>query len=136
MEELRARIERLRKGRASRALMTLVNPSHAATMTPPHRRGRHRLAAWPAWASRWLGYRATPPPKLSKPLIWFWTFIGAFSGLSVLQALFNYSHYFIGRGVPVIIASYVSTSVTKACRGKLTEVCNSGSYCNAHLRRH
>jgi len=90
----------------SRGLLTIANPRLAAKTVPSHRRHYHRLATWPAWASRWLGYRATPPPQLPKPLIWFWTFIGAFSGLTVIQALFNYSHYFIERGVPGVIASY------------------------------
>ena len=109
MENFRSQVEQLKQGRISRGLITVVNPSLAATMTSPHRRHHHRLATWPWWTSRWLGYRASPPPKLPKPLIWFWTFIGAFSGLTVIQSLFNYSDYFIRRGVPGIIASYVSS---------------------------
>ncbi|KAA8649155.1 HPP family protein [Aspergillus tanneri] len=66
------------------------------------------LARLPRWLSHWLGYRPDPPKPLPQYLVWFWSFISAFCGLSVLQALFNYSQYFIDRGVPGIIASYVS----------------------------
>ncbi|KAH8073381.1 HPP family-domain-containing protein [Cristinia sonorae] len=95
--------EKLGDNSASRVLITVLQPSHPAAKSKRH---HHRLATWPAWASRWLGYRAKPPPKLSKPLIWFWTFIGAFAGLAVLQSLFQYSSYFSSRRVPGIIASF------------------------------
>lgn len=67
-----------------------------------------RLARLPRWISHWLGYR----PETAKPLpayqIALWSFIIAFCGLSVVQAIFNYSEYFQDRNVPGIIASYVS----------------------------
>ncbi|KAH8434874.1 HPP family protein [Aspergillus melleus] len=55
--------------------------------------------------SRWLGYRSTTPKPLPPYATWFWSFIAAFCGLSVVQAVFNYSQYFLDRGVPGIIAS-------------------------------
>ena len=66
---------------------------------------------WPAWLSRWFGYRASTaaPPSKTNYVVWIWSFIGAFGGLSVLQAIFTYSEYFLQRKVPPIIASYVST---------------------------
>ncbi|THC94458.1 hypothetical protein EYZ11_006061 [Aspergillus tanneri] len=69
------------------------------------------LARLPRWLSHWLGYRPDPPKPLPQYLVWFWSFISAFCGLSVLQALFNYSQYFIDRGVPGIIASYGASAV-------------------------
>lgn len=77
--------------------------------TPPN-----RLSRLPCWLSHWLGYR---PPSLnpSKPtsiyLTLFWSFLGAFGGLSVLQAIFGYSAYFVARGVPGIVASYGASAV-------------------------
>ena len=65
---------------------------------------------WPAWLSRWLGYRApgAAPPSKTNYVVWIWSFIGAFGGLSVLQAVFTYAEYFVQRKVPSIVASYVS----------------------------
>lgn len=70
----------------------------------------HRLAQYPAWATRWLGYRSAPPPKRPNYIIWMWAFIGAFSGVSLIQAVFGQANYFINRGVPTIVASYVRSS--------------------------
>lgn len=66
------------------------------------------LASLPEWCSHWLGYRADPVKPPPRYLVYLWSFIGAFCGLSVLTALFSYSEYFLSRGVPVIVASYVS----------------------------
>ena len=65
---------------------------------------------WPAWLSRWFGYRGptAAPPTKTNYVVWIWSFIGAFGGLSVLQAIFINSEYFLQRRVPSIIASYVS----------------------------
>ncbi|EJD04511.1 uncharacterized protein FOMMEDRAFT_155653 [Fomitiporia mediterranea MF3/22] len=70
-----------------------------------------RLARLPPWLSYWLGYRASPPPKRPNYIIWLWSFIGAFGGLSILQAVFGHTHYFIERNVPSIIASYGASAV-------------------------
>lgn len=68
----------------------------------------HRLARLPAWFTHWLGYRATPPPKNPEYVTWLWSFIAAFCGISLLQAVFGHARYFIERGAPQIVASYVS----------------------------
>ncbi|KAF9882629.1 hypothetical protein FE257_005824 [Aspergillus nanangensis] len=74
------------------------------------------LARLPPWLSHWLGYRPNGPPKpLPAYQRWIWSFIAAFCGLCVLQALFNYSVYFITRGVPGIIASYGASAVLIFC---------------------
>lgn len=65
------------------------------------------LARLPSWINRWFGYRASPPPKRPDYLVWFWSFVGAFGGIAAIMALFGQLRYFIDRGVPSIIASYV-----------------------------
>ncbi|KAL0573360.1 hypothetical protein V5O48_008603 [Marasmius crinis-equi] len=70
-----------------------------------------RLSRVPTPLSRWLGYRQGPPAKVTDYQIWFWSFVGAFCGISVLQAVFGQAEYFIGRGVPPIIASYGASAV-------------------------
>lgn len=65
------------------------------------------LARLPRFISHWLGYRENAPKPPPKYLVHFWSFIAAFCGLCVVQGIFNYSSYFIERGVPGIIASYV-----------------------------
>lgn len=67
-----------------------------------------RLARLPRWVSHWLGYRPEAPKPLPAYQVALWSFIIAFCGLSVLQAIFNYSDYFKERNVPGIVASYVS----------------------------
>jgi hypothetical protein len=67
-----------------------------------------RLARLPRWMSHWLGYRPEAVKPRSKYEVALWSFITSFCGLSVVQAIFHYSDYFINRNVPGIIASYVS----------------------------
>ncbi|KAJ6188036.1 hypothetical protein N7519_002944 [Penicillium mononematosum] len=69
------------------------------------------LARFPQSISHWLGYRENAPKPPPKYLVHLWSFIAAFCGLSVVQAIFNYSSYFIERGVPGIIASYGASAV-------------------------
>ncbi|KAK7059001.1 hypothetical protein VNI00_001625 [Paramarasmius palmivorus] len=72
---------------------------------------RSNLARLPPWISRWLGYRSSPPPKRADYVIWAWSFVGAFCGISVLQAVFGHARYFIRRNVPSVIASYGASAV-------------------------
>lgn len=65
------------------------------------------LARLPRTISHWLGYRENTPKPPAKYLVHFWSFIAAFCGLCVVQAIFNYSSYFIERGAPGLVASYV-----------------------------
>ncbi|KAF8951004.1 HPP family protein [Flammula alnicola] len=71
----------------------------------------NRLSRLPQVLSRWLGYRAGPVPKRPDYIIYLWSFIGAFCGISLIQAVFGQAHYFIERGVPSIVASYGATAV-------------------------
>jgi CBS-domain-containing membrane protein len=70
-----------------------------------------RLARLPKPISRWLGYRPAPPPKQPQHIVWLWSWIGAFCGISLIQAVFGQAHYFIERGVPSIVASYGASAV-------------------------
>ncbi|KAJ5499468.1 hypothetical protein LT330_000342 [Penicillium expansum] len=69
------------------------------------------LARLPRSVSHWLGYRENGPKPPAKYLIHLWSFIAAFCGLCVVQGIFNYSSYFIERGVPGIVASYGASAV-------------------------
>ncbi|KAJ3506943.1 hypothetical protein NLJ89_g6578 [Agrocybe chaxingu] len=72
---------------------------------------QHRLARLPTPVSRWLGYRDVPPPKQPDYIVWIWSFVGAFLGISLIQAVFQQAHYFVERGVPSIVASYGASAV-------------------------
>lgn len=65
------------------------------------------LPCLPAWMSWWLGYRSAPSKQPPEYVIYIWSFIGAFCGLSILQAFFGRLAYFAEQGVPPIIVSYV-----------------------------
>jgi len=66
------------------------------------------LSRWPRWVSRWLGYRAVPPPKLSERMSMFWSFIGIFCTIALLQVIFLVQKNFFGHDVPPLIYSYAS----------------------------
>ena len=89
-----------------------VDVRSPTTFHPPPWMPRNILKKWPTWLSRWFGYRPpdAAPPATTNYVVWIWSFIGAFGGLSVLQAIFTYSEYFLQRKVPSIIASYLSIS--------------------------
>lgn len=65
------------------------------------------MAQLPSWVTRWLGMRSQPPPPQPTWISLLWAFVGAFCGLSVLQAIFAHDSYFTDRGVPQLVASYV-----------------------------
>ena len=71
-----------------------------------------RLSHLPLWLSHWLGYRSRPPKIPSAYTVYLWSFIGAFCGLSVLQAIFGHAQYFIDHHVPSIIVPYVRTHLS------------------------
>ncbi|KAI8627253.1 hypothetical protein F5Y19DRAFT_183469 [Xylariaceae sp. FL1651] len=54
----------------------------------------------PPWITRWVGVRSQPPPPKPVYMPYLWAFIGAFGGLSLLQAVFGHTACFIERGVP------------------------------------
>ncbi|KAJ7201509.1 HPP family protein [Mycena rebaudengoi] len=75
------------------------------------------LARLPHWTSRWFGYRSKPIPTQPDYVVRFWSFISAFLGLSLLQAVFSHPQYFLRRHVPSIIASYAGSAVL--CYGEI-----------------
>ncbi|KAF9456427.1 HPP family-domain-containing protein [Collybia nuda] len=83
----------------------------APAFSHAHHHHTHRLARLPPWFTRWLGYRASPPPPQPVYIVWLWSFIAAFCGISLIQAVFGHAAYFIRRGVPSIVASYGATAV-------------------------
>ncbi|ETW83619.1 hypothetical protein HETIRDRAFT_25676, partial [Heterobasidion irregulare TC 32-1] len=66
-----------------------------------------RLARLPPILSHFLGYRTAPPRPLPALLVWVWSWIGAFCGLSVIMAVFGQARYFLERDVPLLGASAV-----------------------------
>ena len=71
-----------------------------------------RLSRLPLWISHWLGYRRSESKSQPSYIVYVWSFVGAFCGLALLQAVFGQAQYFIDRNVPSIIASYVCISKT------------------------
>ncbi|KAG8162081.1 hypothetical protein KVR01_007846 [Diaporthe batatas] len=65
----------------------------------------------PPALSHWFGARSQPPPQTPFWNSLLWAFVGAFCGLSVLQAVFGHASYFIDRGVPQLVASYGASAV-------------------------
>lgn len=68
---------------------------------------QHTLAGLPPLLTRWIGYRARPPPKQPPYIIWIWSFIASFGAVAAVQAIYDNDHLFIRRGVPSIVASFV-----------------------------
>ena len=69
-----------------------------------------RLSRLPLWLSRWFGYRTATPKRIPEYSHAFWSFVGAFGGISILAAVFGYTQYFTDRRVPEVVASFVSHS--------------------------
>jgi len=59
--------------------------------------------------SWFFGYRRNTPKKRPDVIIYVWTWIGAFCGVSVIEAVFQRNPYFSDRGVPIIVGSFVNT---------------------------
>jgi len=64
----------------------------------------HKLPRWLSWG---LGYRSALPRRVPTVFVWFWTFVGAFCGVSVVQAVFERSQYFLERHVVNIVGAFV-----------------------------
>ncbi|KAJ2933357.1 hypothetical protein H1R20_g3730, partial [Candolleomyces eurysporus] len=75
--------------------------------TVPQQPKPPRLARLPTWISFWLGYRKVTPPPEKKHVVWIWSFIGAFTCIASIQALFGNVPFFVEKGVPSIGATAV-----------------------------
>lgn len=96
------------------------------------------LSRFPRFISHFLGYREGKQTTVpGQPTICLWSFLGAFCGLSVIQAVFGYSAYFVRRGAPLIVPSYVSylDSLLLTC-GTRTDTKDAGSFRRTYLRRY
>jgi hypothetical protein len=67
---------------------------------------RNRLHLLPKPISWFLGYRSSPGPRIGNVLVWWWAFIGAFTGLLVVEAVFQ-TEQLQSEGTPIVIASLV-----------------------------
>jgi hypothetical protein len=67
-----------------------------------------QLYRLPKWVSWFLGYRENPQPDVGNILIWFWSFLGAFSGLILVAAVYQASASIQALHPPLLIASLVS----------------------------
>ena len=65
------------------------------------------LSHLPLPISHWFGYRQNTPKKRPDIIIYLWTWIGAFCGVAVIEAVFQRNPYFSDRGVPIIVGSFV-----------------------------
>ncbi|KIM93261.1 hypothetical protein OIDMADRAFT_46333 [Oidiodendron maius Zn] len=71
---------------------------------------RSRLHLLPKPISRFLGYRSTPAAPTGSILIWCWSFIGAFCGILIVEAVFETKH-FQTQGVPPVVASLGAAAI-------------------------
>ncbi|KIK55597.1 hypothetical protein GYMLUDRAFT_62524 [Collybiopsis luxurians FD-317 M1] len=100
-------------------------PPSEQTLSAP----RPFLSLLPGPIAHFLGYRPSKPTPRSQPIVWLWSFLGAFcslflglhilkilknvqsGGLSVIQAVFVQAQYFVKRGAPSIVPSYGASAV-------------------------
>jgi hypothetical protein len=76
-----------------------------------------RLHLLPKPVARFLGYRSDPAPSIGNVLVWWWGFIGAFTGLLIVEAVFH-TKRLQAEGVPMVIASLVWLMLCQsACAG-------------------
>jgi len=79
------------------------------TQQAPH---RNPLSHLPSGVSHFLGYRSgRPSSPQPRYIIWFWSFVGAFGAIGVIQAVFERSPYFIRRRVPPVIGSFGASAI-------------------------
>jgi hypothetical protein len=67
---------------------------------------RPRLHLLPRPISWFLGYRSKPIARIGSIVVAFWSFLGAFAGLLVVEAVFN-TKAIKDSGAPIVIASLV-----------------------------
>ncbi|KAF2747768.1 hypothetical protein M011DRAFT_38616 [Sporormia fimetaria CBS 119925] len=80
--------------------------THLNRLIPPS-----PLPRLPIYISRFLGYRASPTPDVGNILGAIWSFIGAFSGLAVIAAVFNHVDEIQAHHPPALIASFGASAI-------------------------
>ncbi|KAI8149405.1 HPP family protein [Fennellomyces sp. T-0311] len=63
------------------------------------------------WIKHFLGIRKETPPRIPIWRACFWSFVGAFCGISVLEILFTYTPAFQNHNVPMVVASCGASAV-------------------------
>ncbi|KAM3065969.1 hypothetical protein ACMFMG_009808 [Clarireedia jacksonii] len=69
-----------------------------------------RLHILPQYVSWFFGYRREPRAPVGNLVIWFWGFIGAFCGISIVEGVYSTS-FFKEHGTPLVIASFGAAAV-------------------------
>jgi hypothetical protein len=67
---------------------------------------RSRIYLLPKPISWLLGYRKEPGTPVGSLIVWFWSFIGAFVGVLIVEAVFH-TEGLQSHGTPIIIGSLV-----------------------------
>ena len=65
------------------------------------------LHKFPTSITRWFGYRKEHGPDVGNVMGAFWSFVGAFCGLSIIAAVFNNVDVIQAHHPPALIASFV-----------------------------
>ena len=71
---------------------------------------RSRLYRLPKPISRFLGYRDRPQQGIGNIVSWAWSFLGAFSGIALIEGVIRSSPLIQSHAPPVIIGSFVRPS--------------------------
>ncbi|PWW78056.1 hypothetical protein C7212DRAFT_183913 [Tuber magnatum] len=69
------------------------------------------LRKLPTCISRFLGHRNGAREGELDIVVWTWTFVGAFSGVAIVETVFINWSYFIKKGCPMIVGSYGAAAV-------------------------
>lgn len=79
---------------------------------------RPRFDILPKQISHWFGYRPPPTeqskpasPATSVPLVWLFSFIGAFIGIAIIENVFERLPRLDGAPVPIVIASFGAAAI-------------------------
>lgn len=65
--------------------------------------------------SHWFGYRETPPKPLGNVLVTFWSVVGIFCGVSLIEGVSSHVPSFRDHGAPLIVASFGAAAVLEFC---------------------
>src|SRR5947207_6957973 len=74
----------------------------------------NRYVPYPRWhllprpVAHFLGHREDLPARMGNVLTIFWSFVGVFSGLSIISVVSMHIPSFRDRDAPVIVGSFVS----------------------------
>lgn len=80
---------------------------------------RPRWDLLPLSVSRWFGYRPPPsrdtarppPPPTSVPLVWLFSFVGAFIGIAIIENVFLALPFLDGHPAPIVVGSFGAAAI-------------------------